>query len=98
MVFSESVNIARRLSSKNENDLLQESIMGEYWYHQVVIDDVLFRSSLIDGVRYTKPTGYSWLLLCEKMRHVAAIVEYMDIKSLMKIIVDRDWQRFCCLV
>jgi hypothetical protein len=28
MVFADSVNLARRLSSKNENDLVQESILG----------------------------------------------------------------------
>lgn len=29
MVFADSVNIARRLSSKHENDLLQENILGK---------------------------------------------------------------------
>ena len=30
MVFAESVNIARRLSTKNENDLVQENMMGKF--------------------------------------------------------------------
>ena len=29
MVFADSVNLARRLSSRNENDLLQENMMGK---------------------------------------------------------------------
>jgi len=30
MVFADSVNIARRLSSRNENDFLQETMMGKF--------------------------------------------------------------------
>jgi hypothetical protein len=30
MVFADSVNLARRLSSKNENDLVQENMMGKF--------------------------------------------------------------------
>lgn len=29
MVFADSVNLARRLSAKNENDLVQENMMGK---------------------------------------------------------------------
>ena len=29
MVFADSVNLARRLSARNEHDLVQESMMGK---------------------------------------------------------------------
>jgi hypothetical protein len=31
MVFADSVNVARRLSSKAENDLVQENFVSKYW-------------------------------------------------------------------
>ena len=36
MVFADSVNIARRLSAKNENDMLQQRVTGK-WHDIVTI-------------------------------------------------------------
>ena len=39
MVFADSVNLARRLSSKNENDLMQENMMGKFLIANAYIFD-----------------------------------------------------------
>jgi hypothetical protein len=34
MVFADSVNVSRRLSARNEHDLVQETMMGKYVYFE----------------------------------------------------------------